>query len=137
MPFSAGPSAARSIRHAGLRRSSATGGRRRRASCSCGNRRSADDDRQGAESVEPVDQGDTSVAARADFAAATGPRSLRQLEAAEELAQEGLELRDLLWIEPLQELAIADRIGCNRRVDDLEALIRQLDDDSTAIVGIR
>ena len=64
-------------------------------------------------------------------------RSLRQLEAAQQLAQEDLELCDLLWIEPLQELAIAGRIGGNGSVHDLEALVRQLDQQPATIVRIR
>ena len=41
------------------------------------------------------------------------------LEKGEELAQEALELFDLPWIEPLQELAITDRDRGDRRVHDL------------------
>ena len=68
---------------------------------------------------------------------AIAARSLRQLEAADQLSEEALKLCDLLGIEALQELTIADRDGSNRLVDDLEALIGQLDDDSTAIVRVR
>ena len=61
---------------------------------------------------------------------------LGQLQEGEDLAQEALELFDLLWIEPLEELAIADREGGDRLIDDVAPLIRQLDDDATAIVGV-
>ena len=39
-------------------------------------------------------------------------------------------------IEPLEELAIADREGGDRGVDDLAPLIRQLDDHAAAIVRV-
>ena len=39
-------------------------------------------------------------------------------------------------IEPFEELAITDREGGDRLIDDLAPLIGQLDDHSTAIVGV-
>ena len=39
-------------------------------------------------------------------------------------------------IEPFEELAIADREGGDRLIDDLASLIGQLDDQTTAIVGV-
>ena len=61
---------------------------------------------------------------------------LGQLQQRKDLAQEVLELFDILWIEPLQELAITDRDSGDRGVHDLAPLIGQLDDHSTAIVRV-
>ena len=44
---------------------------------------------------------------------------------------------DLLRIEAFEQLTVVDRKGGDRGVHDLEALIRQLDDDATTIVRIR
>ena len=61
---------------------------------------------------------------------------LGQLQQRKDLAQEVLELFDILWIEPLEELAITDREGGDRGVHDLAPLIGQLDDHSTAIIRV-
>src|SRR5690349_2326033 len=63
-------------------------------------------------------------------------RSLRSLDRGQQLAEDRLELLDLLRREPLEELALRGDIRRDRRVDDLGPLIRELDEDASPIVGV-
>jgi len=54
-----------------------------------------------------------------------------------ELAQEALELDDLVRLEPREELALACGVGGDCGIDDRETLVRELDDHAAPIIRIR